>query len=210
VAPGAAPPGADLICLPGSKSLRADLDRLRGQGWDSHLNRHLRYGGKVIAICGGFQMLGRGLHDPLGVEGGRGSSSGLGLLDLETTLARDKELRNVSGRLAWCDARVRGYEIHAGVTTGPAVALPSTLLEHGPDGAISADEQVLGSYVHGIFDQPEACDALLAWAGYRAGGATDIAARRDADLDRLADAVETHLDTAPLAALFGLEEAGGH
>lgn len=209
-APGATPPGADLICLPGSKSVRADLDWLRGQGWDSHLNRHLRYGGKVIAICGGFQMLGRGLYDPLGVEGGRGSSPGLGLLDLETTLARDKELRNVSGRLAWCDARVRGYEIHAGVTTGPAVARPSTLPEHGPDGAISADEQILGTYVHGMFDHPEACDALLAWAGYTAGGATDIAARRDADLDRLADAVETHLDTAPLAALFGLEEAGGH
>ncbi len=205
IAPGEPPSGADLVCLPGSKSVRADLGWLRGQGWETHLLRHLRYGGKLIAICGGFQMLGRVLHDPHGIEGAAGSSPGLGLLDMETTLAAQKQLRNVAGRLAWCDAPVRGYEIHAGVTTGAALARPATVLEKGPDGALSMDGQILGSYVHGLFDQPDACAALLAWAGYEDGGAPDIAARREADLERLAEAVETHLDTARLAALLGLD-----
>lgn len=207
VAPGETPPGADLVCLPGSKSVRADLDWLRGQGWEAYLLRHLRYGGKLIGICGGFQMLGRTLHDPLGIEGEAGSSPGLGLLNMETTLAAQKQLRNVAGRLAWCDAPVRGYEIHAGISTGAALARPATLLEGGPDGAMSTDGQIIGTYVHGLFDRPEACAALLAWAGYASHGAPDIAARREADLDRLADAVEAHLDTARLAVLLGLEAA---
>jgi adenosylcobyric acid synthase len=202
VAPGAAPPAADLICLPGSKSVATDLGWLRSQGWEEYLQRHLRYGGKVLGICGGFQMLGRVLDDPQGVEGRAGRTTGLGLLDVETVLAPLKQLHNVAGHLAWCDAAVRGYEIHAGVTSGAGFSRPATRLEGGPDGALSADGQVLGSYVHGLFDLPESCDALLAWAGYADGGAPDIAVRREADLDRLADAVEKYLDTAGLAALL--------
>jgi adenosylcobyric acid synthase len=208
VAPGETPPGADLICLPGSKSVQADLIWLLDQGWQAYLLRHLRYGGKLIGICGGFQMLGQSLHDPLGIEGAPGSRPGLGLLEMETTLAAHKQLRRVAGRLSWSDVPVRGYEIHAGITTGAALARPATRLENGPDGALSADGQILGSYVHGLFDRPEACGALLAWAGYAGGRqAPDMAARREADLERLADAVETHLDTARLAALLGLESA---
>ncbi len=211
VAPDAMPPGADLICLPGSKSVQADLGWLLDQGWQAHLLRHLRYGGKLLGICGGFQMLGQVLHDPLGIEGAPGSRPGLGLLEMETTLAAHKQLRRVAGRLAWCDAPVQGYEIHAGITTGAALARPATLLENGPDGALSEDGRILGSYVHGLFDRPEACDALLAWAGYRGGVGgrqeLDMTARREADLERLADAVETHLDTARLAALLGLKSA---
>ncbi|MBL8471136.1 MAG: cobyric acid synthase [Rhodocyclaceae bacterium] len=203
-APGDAPPGADLICLPGSKSVRSDLAWLRERGWDTHLRRHLRYGGKLIGICGGFQMLGRAVHDPHGIEGGAGSSAGLALFDMETTLEPVKQLRDVVGRLSWCDAALRGYEIHAGVSGGPALASPATLLEHGADGSLSTDGQILGTYVHGLFDTPQACDALLAWAGYTGGGAPDIGARRLADFERLADAVEAHLDTARLAALFGV------
>jgi adenosylcobyric acid synthase len=203
VAPGAAPPPADLVCLPGSKSVRSDLDWLRCQGWDSYLLRHLRYGGRVLGICGGFQMLGTALHDPSGIEGPAGSSAGLGLLDVETTLEADKQLRGVAGALAWDGARVVGYEIHAGVTRGPGLERPATLLERGPDGARSADAQVVGSYVHGLFDRPEALRSLLAWAGYRGQTpAPDIAARRERDLDRLADAVEQHLDTRRILELF--------
>ncbi len=203
-APDTPPPQADLICLPGSKSVRADLEWLIAQGWHAHLRRHLRYGGKLIGICGGLQMLGQALHDPLGVEGAVGSGRGLGLLELETTYAPSKQLRNVVGRLSWCDAGVRGYEIHAGLSTGAALASPALLLSHGPDGALSADGQILGSYVHGLFDSPEACNALLFWAGHSACNAPDIFLRREADFERLADAVEEHLDTGKLACLLGL------
>ena len=119
VGPGEPWPSCDLIVLPGSKSTRADLAWLRAQGWDVAIARHLRYGGKLIGICGGLQMLGRAVHDPHGIEGEAGSSDGLGWLDLETTLAPGKQLRQVSGRLALDDAAVRGYEIHCGISEGP-------------------------------------------------------------------------------------------
>lgn len=204
VAPGMPPPPADLVCLPGSKSVRADLDWLRAQGWEPYLRRHLRYGGHVLGICGGFQMLGRAVHDPRGLEGRAGSSAGLGLLDVETTLLAHKQLRNVAGTLAWTPARVEGYEIHAGRSQGPGLQAPALMLGGGPDGARSADGQVLGTYVHGLFDTPEALHALLHWAGYRGDAeAPDSAARREQDLERLADAVEEHLDTARILALLG-------
>jgi adenosylcobyric acid synthase len=205
VAPGEALPGADLFILPGSKNVRADLEFLRAQGWEHHLARHLRYGGKVMGICGGFQMLGRHLHDPLGIEGPTGSSTGLGWLDMETTLQGEKQLRNTGGRLMLEDAAVRGYEIHAGSSAGPALARPALCLAHGPDGAISADGQILGSYLHGLFDMPAACAALLRWAGLNEAGAHDYSALREATLERLADAVEQHLDTVRLCALCELE-----
>jgi adenosylcobyric acid synthase len=116
IGPGEAIPTADLIILPGSKCVRADLAWLRAQGWEGAIHRHLRYGGKLIGICGGYQMLGKHIHDPYGLEGEAGSSNGLGLLDLETTLESEKQLRNAGGGLAIGDAPVSGYEIHAGVT----------------------------------------------------------------------------------------------
>jgi adenosylcobyric acid synthase len=206
VGPGEPPPSCDLIVLPGSKSTRADLAWLRTHGWAEAIARHLRYGGKLIGICGGMQMLGQTIHDPLGIEGEAGSSAGFGWLALDTTLAPAKQLRRVSGRLALGDAPVRGYEIHCGISAGQALEQPSSLLdEGGRDGAISADGQVLGSYLHGLFDAPPALEALLRWAGLREVETLDMDALREASIERLADAVENHLDTAALDRLLGRE-----
>ncbi len=202
VGPGDNVPAADLIILPGSKSVRADLAWLRAHGWETAIRRHLRYGGKVIGICGGFQMLGLSLHDPYGLEGDAGSSDGLGLFDLETTLARDKQLRNVRGTLAIDDAPVSGYEIHAGVTAGPALAHPAVHLGHRSDGALSEDGQILGTYLHGLFESPPACTALLAWSGLDDAQTLDYHAQREASIGRLADAVAAHLDTARLRSII--------
>ena len=189
-------PPADLIVLPGSKAVRADLDWLRRQGWDKAIERHLRYGGKVMGICGGFQMLGRQLHDPQGLEGSVGSSSALGWLDIETTLESEKQLKNVRGHLGLPgNAAMSGYEIHLGISKGKDLSRPLVRLDDGrSDGACSLDGQVIGTYCHGIFDQPAALSALLGWAGFAGTAIVDFVARREADLNRLADAVENSLD----------------
>jgi adenosylcobyric acid synthase len=205
IGPGQPIPAADLIILPGSKSVRADLAYLRANGWDNAVARHLRYGGKVLGICGGLQMLGEQVHDPLGLEGPPGSSAGLGLLAFSTTLEEDKQLRNVRGRLLLEDAEVNGYEIHAGVTSGEALASPAVRLDDGrQDGARSADGQILGTYLHGLFETPAACGALLRWAGLAQVQAVDYHALRERDIERLADLVEQHLDTDLLRTLCGV------
>ncbi|GAB2901422.1 cobyric acid synthase [Uliginosibacterium flavum] len=220
-------PAADLIVLPGSKAVRADLAFLRQQGWDTAIAKHLRYGGKLIGICGGFQMLGAEIADPDGLEGAPGVALGLGYLAMRTTLASAKQLRNEQGWLCLSDkpspptplpqgARgasstaaaaatkipVQGYEIHAGVTSGPALERPAVQLSGGPDGAISDDNQILGTYLHGLFDSPAACDALLAWAGLTEAKSPDIAALRDASIERLADTIEEFMDTEKLMAIL--------
>ena len=210
VGPGEAPPPCDLIVLPGSKSTRADLAWLRANGWEDALARHLRYGGKVIGICGGLQMLGRAVHDPDGIEGPAGSSAGFGWLDFETTLAPRKQLRNVEGRLADAlgGAFVSGYEIHCGVSCGPALDSPSSRIDGGRiDGALSDDGQILATYLHGVFDTPQAQAALLRWAGLRDAEAIDVHALREASIERLADAVDNHLRHDLLERWFGLETA---
>ncbi|MHB0985229.1 MAG: cobyric acid synthase [Sulfuricella sp.] len=199
---GEAIPAADLIVLPGSKSVRADLAWLRANGWEETILRHLRYGGKIIGICGGFQMLGNKLHDPLGIEGEAGSSSGFGLLEMETELKPVKQLKRVSGKLALADAAVTGYEIHAGVSVGPALSRPAVHLDGCDDGALSTDGQVLGSYVHGLFDRGEACAALLRWAGLETNHDHDYAALRERGIDKMADAVERYLDWGKLDRFF--------
>jgi len=205
VGPGQPIPAADLIILPGSKSVRADLAYLRANGWDSAVARHLRYGGKVLGICGGLQMLGEQVHDPLGLEGPAGSSEGLGLLAFSTTLEAEKQLRNVRGRLLLEDAEVSGYEIHAGVTTGDALLHAAVQLDDGrSDGAQSADGQILGTYLHGLFETPAACSALLRWAGLVDVQEVDYHALRERDIERLADLVENHLDTELLRTLCGI------
>ncbi|MGB3122552.1 MAG: cobyric acid synthase [Pseudomonas sp.] len=205
VGPGQAIPAADLIILPGSKSVRSDLAYLRANGWDTAVARHLRYGGKVLGICGGLQMLGEQVHDPLGLEGAAGSSEGLGLLAFSTTLEEEKQLRNVRGRLLLEGAEVSGYEIHAGVTSGAALSQAAVLLDDGRrDGAQSADGQILGTYLHGLFETPAACSALLRWAGLQDVQEVDYHALRERDIERLADLVENHLDTGLLRTLCGV------
>ena len=207
VGPGQPIPPADLIVLPGSKSVQADLAWLRAQGWEAAIRRHLRYGGKLVGICGGFQMLGRSLADPLGLEGAPGARDGLGWLDMETVLEAEKQLVNATGHLDAAfggeAAVVAGYEIHMGVSCGAALQRPALWLASGEglraDGAVSDDGQILGTYLHGLFDSPDALAALLDWAGLNNAHRVDLAVRREADLDRLADAVETYCD---LDALF--------
>jgi adenosylcobyric acid synthase len=203
VATGESIPPSDLIVIPGSKSVRADLAWLRANGWDTAIQRHLRYGGKLIGICGGWQMLGTAIHDSYGIEGEPGSSEGLALLDLETTLEREKQLRNVKGRLTIGDAEVTGYEIHAGVSTGSALTRPAIHLNGGPDGAVSENNQILGTYLHGLFESQAARDAILAWAGLSTSPTKDYAALRDAEIERLANTIETHLDIDALLRLPG-------
>ena len=206
VGAGESPPPADLVILPGSKSVRSDLDWLRRHGWPEYLERHLRYGGKVLGICGGLQMLGRAICDPLGLEGPRGESPGLQWLDLETTLEAEKQLCNTVGVLTFEDVTVRGYEIHAGVTRGRALERPSAVLENGrPDGAISDDGSILGTYLHGIFESPGACAALLRWAGLRDPLEIDYCGVREEAIDRVADSVESHLDMAAILRLLNLK-----
>ena len=199
---------ADLIVLPGSKSVRGDLDWLREQGWDRKIDRHLRYGGKLIGICGGYQMLGQWIHDPDGVESAPGTSPGLGLLAQETTLHGNKTLRNVTGELVDSGLSVSGYEIHAGATrseTESTALFNLRNVEDGEDrfddGALSVDGQVMGTYLHGLFDQSEMLAHWLGWAGMNQIEDFDYFAFRNNQIDRLADAVEAEL---PLDTLLQL------
>ncbi|WP_163559578.1 cobyric acid synthase [Halomonas sp. NO4] len=208
VGPNQAIPPADLIVLPGSKSTRADLAWLRSQGWEAAIARHLRYGGRVLGVCGGFQMLGTAIHDPEGLEGAAGTCPGLGFLDIETRMMAGKQLSNVSGRLLPEDVPISGYEIHNGVSEGAGLARPLVVLDGNlgerRDGAVSDDGQVMGTYLHGLFDRPEACTALLARCGLADEAAVvDYADHRQAELDRLADTLEAHLDMAVIDQLLG-------
>lgn len=197
-------PPADLIILPGSKSVRSDLAWLRDNNWHQAIARHLRYGGKVFGICGGYQMLGEVIHDPQGIESQAGSSEGLAHLDMETTLMPEKQLKQASGCLKLpgqstnTNIPVSGYEIHAGISTGKALQQALLILNtregKRPEGAISADGQVAGSYLHGIFDQAEALEALLAWAGLECSEPFDYQALQEKEINRLADAIEAHID----------------
>jgi len=196
-------PDADLIILPGSKATRADLAFLREQGWDSKIARHLRYGGKLLGICGGFQMLGECIDDPDGLEGPAGSSEGLGWLGMTTRLVPGKQLRNVQGQFLLAGTPIRGYEIHNGVTEGEALQSPMLQLDGHKDGAVSDDGAVMGCYLHGLFDSPQSTDAMLAWAGLDANASVDYVMHREQQLDRLADMLEGHMDMALLLAKAG-------
>ncbi len=189
IGPGQPIPAADLIILPGSKNTRADLAWLLEQGWRPALAKHLRYGGKLIGICGGFQMLGTRIADPFGIEGDPGESQGLGLLEMDTVLGKEKRLTQVTGTCAFADVAVHGYEIHMGNSHGRALANPAFLIDGRPEGARTPDDQILGTYLHGLFDTPDALAALMRWAGMEGAAGIDIAALRERSLDRIADAV---------------------
>ncbi|MGF1702926.1 cobyric acid synthase [Photobacterium makurazakiensis] len=189
-------PPTDLIIIPGTKSVRDDLAYLREQGWDKQIARHLRLGGKVMGICGGYQMLGESISDPDGIEGTPGNSTGLGYLQTSTLLATDKQLKQTKGKLRLPEqpeVMVTGYEIHAGVTTGVLDDAPVYLTD-GPDGQMGVDGQVFGTYLHGIFEQQAACDAILSWAGLEATQTPDFDLLREQGIDRVADMLEDSID----------------
>ncbi len=220
---GSAIPDCDLIILPGSKNTIHDFEWLKKNGWPKKIKRHLRYGGKLIAICGGYQMVGKMIHDPLGIEGPAGSQAGLGLMDFETTLEPAKKLQNVRGR--FCGNRisdsefnndeandneldgatVSGYEIHMGTTVGAALSRPAINLGDRYDGALSQDNQILCSYLHGLFDHNEACGWLLQWSGLNTEHRFNYDELKDREINRVAEMLEQELDMSYLMGLLKLE-----
>jgi adenosylcobyric acid synthase len=193
------PTEAALIILPGSKATIADMAALRAQGWDIDIAAHRRRGGMIMGLCGGYQMLGRTIADPGGLEGPAGTIEGLGLLDVATTLTAQKTLQRVRGEAL--GAICEGYEMHLGKTEGPDIMRPFAKLEDGrSDGAISANGRVLGTYLHGIFGRSELRAAILGRLGAVSNGANHDAAVEDA-LDGIANALERHLDIGALVAL---------
>jgi adenosylcobyric acid synthase len=201
VRPGAALPGdADLVILPGSKATIADLAALREAGFDVDIAAHRRRGGMVLGLCGGYQMLGGVIRDPDGIEGPAGSAQGLGLLDIDTVLSGDKRLEPVTGTTT-DGIPVRGYEMHMGLTQGPDCARPFARLADGsPEGAVSADGQVIGSYIHGLFSDDRQRSAWLERfaAGPAAAGYDDTI---EQTLDRLAAHLARHIDLDRLLSL---------
>jgi len=202
VAPGKALPGnADLVILPGSKATIADLEDFRRNGWDIDLRAHLRRGGRVLGICGGYQMLGTQVADPQGVEGIPGNTPGLGLLDIETILTTNKTLTEVTGTSISDKTPFRGYEMHVGRTQGPDCARPLLRFTDGrPDGAISADGRIRATHVHGLFTDDRQRAALLSWLGGNAAGFS-YEAEVDRVLDALADHLARHIDLDWLLSL---------
>ena len=199
--PGRAIPGdADLVILPGTKSTRGDLAFLRAQGWDLDLIAHHRRGGRILGICGGYQMLGATISDPHGIEGAPGTSPGLGLLQLETVMTGDKRLTEVRAQHAASGQAFSGYEIHIGRSEGADRARPFARIEGQPEGAVSADGRVSGSYLHGMFADDGFRRAWLAEIGAEA---SDLAYDQavEAALEALADHLEAHLDVPGLLAL---------
>jgi len=200
VRPGAALPGdADLVVLPGSKATIADLAALRAAGFDIDIAAHRRRGGMILGLCGGYQMLGRTIDDADGVEGPPAAIEGLGLLDVATTLSADKRLEAVHGTSS-DGAPFAGYEMHMGVTDGPDCARPFARLADGtPEGAVSADGRVIGTYVHGLFADDRQRGAWLARFNATASVAHDDLVERT--LDALAAHLSAHLDIDRLLTL---------
>lgn len=202
--------GADFIIIPGSKNVIFDLQFLKEQGWDQQINQHLRYGGKLMGICGGLQMLGKSILDPNQVESSVNMIEGLGLLDFTTTLTQEKTLTQVSAQLSLAGETcvINGYEIHCGISTGVALNTPLLTLndknpDHKkrghkktghktqvkPDGCISANNQIIATYLHGFFDSANATKQILHWLGVKqlTAPVIDINQHRETQLERLSD-----------------------
>jgi len=187
------PRDADLILLPGSKSTIDDLAGIRREGWDIDIAAHVRASGFVVGICGGYQMLGRLIADPDGIEGTAGEHPGLGLLNIETRLSGDKQVRPVRGAERESVLPVSGYEIHLGRTFGPEWSRPWLDVEGEPDGAVSANGRVMGCYVHGLFQSDAFRSAFLKRLGAGAGEDLSYSAVVEETLDQLADHIEAHI-----------------
>jgi adenosylcobyric acid synthase len=201
VPPGEPLPLCDLIILPGTKATIADLDFFRAQGWDVDLLAHARRGGRILGICGGYQMLGKRISDPLGMEGPDGAVEGLGLLDVSTELTGEKTLRACAGASTPEGAAFAGYEMHVGVTSGPDAARPLLRFDDGRvDGAISASGAIRACYVHGLFGDEAQRASILNWIGAERSTLA-YEAEVERVLDALAAHLEKHLDLDVLLAL---------
>lgn len=201
--------GADLVIIPGSKNVRADLDFLKKNGWVHAIKRHLRYGGKLLGICGGYQILGNKISDPNGVEDGAGESEGLGFFPIETTFQIEKVLTQVTGEFELGDYRgvISGYEIHCGVTRGNTFdkVFCDVTDQYGQsysDGLISNDGQILGTYLHGLFENKDVIQAVLAWVSSKKYSAMDWNEVRENELGRLADMLEENLDISKIVEVI--------
>jgi adenosylcobyric acid synthase len=204
IPPGEPLPGdAALVIIPGSKATIPDLAFFRAQGWDIDLFAHIRRGGHVLGLCGGYQMLGRSIADPEGMEGAAGEVAGLGLLDVETVMEGEKITRPVTARHVASGERIAGYEIHLGRTQGTDCARPLLEITEGgaarPDGAASADGRILGCYVHGLFAADGFRRHFLSHFGRNSSLSYDAAV--ETTLDALADHCETHLDVDAILAI---------
>ncbi|MCJ8338121.1 MAG: cobyric acid synthase [Pseudomonadales bacterium] len=205
--------GADLIILPGSKNVSHDLAWLKETGWQPIIDRHLRFGGKVLGICGGYQMLGEVIDDPHGIETDLGCCAGLGLLAMQTSLAETKTLTNVSGRCLHSQVPVTGYEIHVGVSSGadlqrPWFEISARGSEHTYlEGAANAEDSVRGTYLHGLLEGDEILKQILNWAGMTEIVGFNYQQFREMQLQRLADEVEKVLPFSILSQLLALEDA---
>ncbi len=190
VPPGEPLPVCDLVILPGTKATIADLAFLRAQGWDIDLLAHARRGGRILGVCGGYQMLGQTISDPLGMEGPPGVVAGLGLLDVTTELTAEKILRACAGASVDEGAAFAGYEMHVGMTQGPDCARPLLRFDDGrADGAVSASGAIRACYVHGLFSAEAQRAAILRWIG-----AKTSALGYEADVERVLDALAGHLE----------------
>ncbi len=193
------PRDAALVILPGSKATVADLEFLRREGWDIDLLAHRRQGGRILGLCGGYQMLGRSIADPLGVEGRPQTVTGLGFLDIETVLTDTKRLVETSGVELATGMPVRGYEMHLGETFGPSLERPMLRLAGGRDGCVSADGLAAGCYLHGLFASDPFRRAFLAVLGAEPGG-IEYEHQIETTLDSLADHLEDNFDLSALLA----------
>ncbi|WP_394892516.1 cobyric acid synthase [Mesorhizobium sp. AaZ16] len=187
------PQDAGLVVIPGSKSTIGDLLKFRENGWDRDLLEHRRRGGHVVGLCGGYQMLGRTVRDPDGIEGSVKEAEGLGLLDIETVMEPEKTVRNVTAHSTHFGVPLEGYEIHLGRTTGPDCLRPAAVIDGIEDGATSADGKVFGTYMHGLFGADRFRARFLESLGVKGGG-VDYRAEVERALDEIAAQLETHLD----------------
>ena len=199
-------PAADLIILPGSKSVQSDLEWLIKNGWKPVIQKHCRYGGKLIGICGGFQMLGSEIQDPDAIEGTTGTSAGLKILDMITILQKNKTLQNRTGKLAINNVDVSGYEIHSGISSGSALDNPAILFSDSTDGVLTLDGIILGTYLHGLFDSESAITAILQWAGLDKPVESNYQLKCEDGINKLADVIEKCVDLDLVYGALNIEK----
>jgi len=204
-------PPCDLVILPGSKSVMTDLSHLKENNWLIKLQRHVRYGGKLLGICGGFQMLGEQLTDPEGIESTNPQMTGLAFADFSTRLTSEKQLKQVTGKARFADCEVSGYEIHCGISEGRALKHSAFDLKEGDssraDGFVSEDGLIMGTYVHGLFDSAELTKGLLEWVApdMQLTQQLDINSHREQQLNQLADVCRQHLDINKIKNILEIE-----